>query len=331
MADHGLLVGALVKLRILEGDRERAQRRIRVVANQGDDGRGIQAAAQVGTDRHVSTQLQAHGIDKQIAQRSNGVIERRKRNRRAALGKAPVPVAGDGLATVFLNRQQMPGRQAAYPFKNGIRLDRGPERQCLHQSKRIDAGLLRLNCMQRLDLGGEPEAPATSPVEQRANADAVAHQQQAAALGIPQCNGELAVEVLDKAFTIAVVEVQDDFGVGFGAEPVPHGQQRFAQFDVVEDLTVEAHPDAATRIAHRLGTIDQINDGQARMGQADAPVDVETFGVRSAMRERRDHRLKIAARGFRGRGRAQEAGYATHGRPTGKSVKRYFSQFGFAA
>ena len=39
-----------------------------VIANERDDDRRIEAAGQIGADRHVGAQLQAHRIDQQLVQ-----------------------------------------------------------------------------------------------------------------------------------------------------------------------------------------------------------------------------------------------------------------------
>ena len=68
VAHHRLLVLALVELGVLEGDRERAHRRVGEAADHRDDAGRIESAAEVGADRHVGAQLQAHRVDQQLAQ-----------------------------------------------------------------------------------------------------------------------------------------------------------------------------------------------------------------------------------------------------------------------
>src|SRR5438132_9190625 len=86
-------------------------------------------------------------------------------------------------------------------------------------------------------------------MEHRANADPVAREHQAAARGVPQRNRELAVQLVDEVASLLLVEMDERLGVAAGLEDMPAVFEIGAQFDVVEDLSVEGDPDATVFVA----------------------------------------------------------------------------------
>ncbi len=114
---QGALMHAFVEGRVGKAKREAAQPRLGMPVHDGrDDGR-VQTPRQVGPNRHVSTQLQLHGVDHQAAQLLGGVIF----GHRVVFGggvKGPSPVAF-GLRAMTVYRHHMRWRHAMHTFKNG--------------------------------------------------------------------------------------------------------------------------------------------------------------------------------------------------------------------
>ena len=63
MAGELFLLGRLVELGVLEGEREGPQRSQGLPFDDRRNDRRVQASAQIRTDRNVRAQLNSHGID----------------------------------------------------------------------------------------------------------------------------------------------------------------------------------------------------------------------------------------------------------------------------
>ena len=75
------------------------------------------------------------------------------------------------------------------------------------------------------------------------------------------------------AAAFGLVQVQQDFGVGSGAEDVALGFELFAQFAVVVDFAVEGDDELAVGAVHGLrAALGEVDDGQAAVAQGDAAV-----------------------------------------------------------
>ena len=288
---HRHLVRALVELRLVEGDREGTHRSRCEAAHQGHDARGIQAAAQVGADRHVGAQLQAHGVHQALAQFAHGLVDAGKMRGARLLrrGEDPVPVARERLPAVRLDCQQVPRRQALHPFPRGVRIQRRPIAEGLQQPGHGQARVPRQGREQRPRLRGEPQRAAGPAPVQRPDAGAVARQHQPPAFAVPKRDRKLAVEVFDEAVAVAVVQVDDHLGVGTRVEHVPPRLEVGAQFDEVEDLAVEDRPHRARRVVDRLVASGQVDDRQPRVRQPHAGPDMEAVAVGPPVRQGADH------------------------------------------
>jgi hypothetical protein len=85
---------------------------------------------------------------------------------------------------------------------------------------------------------------------------------QPAVRGVPQRNRELAVQLGDEVESLLLVEMDERFSVAAGLEDMPAAVEIGAQFDVVEDFSVEGDPDTAVFVAQRLAAGAQIDDRQ---------------------------------------------------------------------
>ena len=78
---------------------------------------------------------------------------------------------------------------------------------------------------------------------------------------------------------------------------MPGRDQLRPQLDVVEDLSVECHPDRVALIGHGLPAAGQVDDAQPDVPQAHRPVEVHTPIIRAAVPDRREHPLEHPPRG----------------------------------
>jgi hypothetical protein len=138
------------------------------------------------------------------------------------------------------------------------------------QRVRVERAGHRAAGEQRLDLRGEQEARAVAVKEQRLLAHVVLAQQQRAVAGVPDGEGEHAPQVADAVLAVLLVEVQDDFHVGAGAEAVARREQPLAQLGAVVDLAVADQRDVAGLVEDRLGAALEIDDAQAAEAERDA-------------------------------------------------------------
>ena len=189
------------------------------------------------------------------------------------------------------------GRQLGDVLERRARRQREPECEHLVEGDRIELAADARHLEQRLDLGGESDGSVTHCVVDRPHAGTVARQNQALTACVPDGKGKVAVERLDAVGAPLLVEMDDDLGVGRRLEHVAAGDQLGTQLDVVEDLAVKGDPDGAVLVAHRLLAAVEIDDAEARVGEADVAVDESAIAVRTAMRQRSDHaRQQSAAR-----------------------------------
>jgi hypothetical protein len=87
---------------------------------------------------------------------------------------------------------------------------------------------------------------------QRADANAVAGEENSALGEVDQRDGELALQVLEDAFAVFLVEVDDDLGVGVRAEDVALGLELRLALRIIEQLAVVDDGDGAILVEDRL-------------------------------------------------------------------------------
>ena len=171
----------------------------------------------------------------------------------------------------------MAGQNEAHSRKTGDWAGDGKEAEDV-----VDAADVRL-CFdhsggkQRFDLRREQEDIRSGQraflrpldrIEERTNADAIAGQDQAILPGIPETEGELALEMLEHPFLILFPHVRNEFGVGMRPEDVAFGFQFLALFGVIEKLAIENDPDRAIFIADGLLAVGQTDDAEAAIRQS---------------------------------------------------------------
>src|SRR5262245_29643527 len=90
------------------------------------------------------------------------------------------------------------------------------------------------------------------------------------------------------------VEMDQDFGIALGPEPVAAGFEIAAQLPVIVALAIEDDLNRAVLVADRLVASLQVDDGEPAMRQADTGLAPEPLGVRTAMGDRVAHGLQQA-------------------------------------
>ena len=134
------------------------------------------------------------------------------------------------------------------------------------ERRRVDRGVHPTRREQRRQGGGEAEPARDRRVVKRLDAQAVAAEQHAPAVALPDREREHAVEAADEVLAPGVIGLEQHLGVAVGVEAVALGLELAAQLGVVVDRAVENDAQPQRRIEHRLlGGLGQIHDLQPAM------------------------------------------------------------------
>lgn len=106
--------------------------------------------------------------------------------------------------------------------------------------------------------------------------------------------------------------MHEDLGIRSGVEPVAARDQRFAQFDVVEDFAVECDPDGFILVVDRLLPAVQVDDTEACMTQTRHGIAIVARAVRPAMTQHAYHRFEQRLIDVRTLAQVADACYTTH-------------------
>jgi hypothetical protein len=167
---------------------------------------------------------------------------------------------------------------------------------------------------QRLQLGAEDEfAGFEEGVVQRLDAEAVAHHEQGFVVAVPQREGEHAAKALHASLAPGFPGVDDDFGVGMGAEGVAQCLELRHQILEVVDLAVEDDDDRAVLVEQRLLSGGEVDDRQAAVTESDARFEMQPALVRTPMELGLVHAMQEVARDVAIAEGVEDAGYAAHG------------------
>ncbi|MNO50300.1 hypothetical protein D3C76_406710 [compost metagenome] len=130
---------------------------------------------------------------------------------------------------------------------------------------------------------GKAQALAVARQVQGFDAQAVAGQEQALVVALPDGQGEHAVELGQQGRAPGVVALEQHLGVAVGPEAVAQGLQLLAQFGEVVDGAVEGQRQAQGVVDHRLRrAVRQVHDLQAPMAQGDRALAMEAPGIRAS-------------------------------------------------
>ena len=136
---------------------------------------------------------------------------------------------------------------------------------------------------QRPDLRA-PEQPAVGHrVIERADAHAVAAQDQRARVPVPDRDGVLAPRLFEDRLAVILVEVGPQLGIAARGQAMPARDQLGLQLGVFEHLPVLRDPHGAVFIADRLAASGQVDDRQPPRAHRQARLEVDLLVVRPAM------------------------------------------------
>ena len=274
------LFGALVVCRVVERDRESPQLALLLDLSQGADQTRVEAAGQVGPDRHVRPQSHGDAV-------SQGRLELRVTPRLLRPGPPPAPALDDLAA---LPDQQPARLELLDPGERRLRRLRCPERERLVDAPHVDRRGDLAGGEQRLRLGAEDQCAVVAPRPvQRAHPEPVPHQGQTTSPRLPPGEGELPVQAPEALRTLELEERMDDLRVASRPELHATRAHPFPQLGMVVDLTVVDQDAAGAIVDERLPSVLEIHDRQSGRHQAGARVDQKPEAVRTAMSDRPGH------------------------------------------
>ena len=162
-----------------------------MAAHQRHDGRGIQPARKIGPERRVRTQSQAHRFVEFFAEGRHcfieiGHVRRDARKRRGEIAAGPDAGAIDG--------HERARRHLGDPAKEGGRSRDIAIGEKLAQRILVEPVIHTGKIAQGLDLGGEGVKALAAGHEERLLTEGIARREQPACLGVPQQEGEHAVQ-----------------------------------------------------------------------------------------------------------------------------------------
>ena len=270
-----------------------------VLLHQGDDEGRIDAAGEERPQRHVAPHPHRDGGFQQLPQPL-----RRISFADADLVRKIGPPVGLHFQLVVLPLGVVPGREFAIAFENAVGVRDVLIGQVFVDGSGVDFPRQARQRKQALELAGEEQPARLVAVDERLFAQPVAAEDQAAVLGVPDGDGEHAVEMREALRPFVFIEVNDAFGVALGAELVPRPFQPPPQVAVVVDLAVEDDPNRFVLVSHRLVAAGQVDDreppkaeGDARLGlirRAEAILgEVRSLVIRPPMPQGVRHPLKL--------------------------------------
>ena len=149
--------------------------------------------------------------------------------------------------------------------------------------------------VDRLDLRGEHDLVRRDGIVQRLDAARISAGDQASLPCVPEQEGELALQVLKEIGTVLFVKVDEQLGVGRGAELVASIRQAATQLFVVVQFAVADRGDGIVFVVKGLFAAVQIDDAESNVPQTDAPA-IEnrvSRSVGSAMRDGGAHSRQV--------------------------------------
>ena len=259
--------------------------------------------------RHVRHHLAGHGAAERLAQRRRRL---RVVGPGGSRGGRSLPVARHGKLTVPPD-QPVGGGKAPDGGEDRARRDDVLVGQELVEGVEVDLARHVRGHEQGLDLGREEQAARRARVVERLLARPVAGRHQRARAGVPQDQGEHAVEALDEAGAPLLVGVQGDLDVAAARERVPGRDQLGAQLPVVVDLAVADEVHGAVLGRERLPAPGHVDDGQAAHAEPGPGERHLAVVVGPAVPQRTHHRRELRGGNRPLRIPGGDAGDSAHG------------------
>ena len=245
--------------------------------HHGDDGAGIHPAGQEGTKGYFGHEPLAGGVVQKMEKCLHGVPARSG----VQGARARFPVWGFAQGT---GRPRFPDEaMAGADLPDGA--DCGARREGIAEGEvGLEGGWIEITrdvgvAQDGFEFAAEQESTDRFGVEERFLANPVAGEEGPTAARIPDAEGEHAGKAVDAIVPVFLVEMEDHFGVGVGAEPMAGGLEAGTQVEGVVDLSVEDDPDGVVLVRHRLLATGEVDDGKALHADGDAVVDERTILV----------------------------------------------------
>jgi len=178
-----------------------------------------------------------------------------------------------------------------------MRGQRRPKRENLPKRRRIEPAWQLWRCKRGFDSRSKYKSIAGFAIEQWADPDPVARQQQPLTSLVPQRDRELPVEAMQKVVAVLLIGMHQNLSVAVRRETVSLGLQLTSQLDVIENLAVKNHLYAAVFVAHGLGTTSDINNAQPGVTESNRTAEVLAATVRTAVPQTVGHRPQLSLLG----------------------------------
>ena len=201
------------------------------------------------------------------------------------------------------------------PLENGPRMRHVLIGQIFVEGLRVDLARHARHLQNALQLAGEQQPARLVTVDERLLAQPIAGEHQLLPPGVPNGQGEHAVQMRHELRPFVFVEMDKHFGIAIGAEAMPGPFEPAAEVAEVIDFAVEDDPYRTVFVGQRLFAAGEVDDGQPPMAQGHVwhsrprlckvpgtagggcatvrvPIEVHTFAVRPAMAEHVDHPLE---------------------------------------
>ena len=257
-----------------------------VLGGEGDDGGGIDAAAEEDAHRHVAHQVALHGVFEQrvhVARCRWEIVA----DRLHIEDRSELPLCHPGIG----HGRAMSRQQLADAGEERVRAEGRVEVEVFVESGPTHLGAHLAGRQQRLDLGTEDERAGSRVAEvERLDAETVPGQAEGSALFVPNRQREHALEHRERRLAPFRVGAQGDFGIGAPAKAMSSRFQRLPQRKVVVDFAVVDDGEAPVAAEHRLvAVVGEVDDAEPRVREAQAPARVDAAVVRAAMAKRGRH------------------------------------------
>ena len=138
---------------------------------------------------------------------------------------------------------------------------------------------------KRAKFGSEEKFSAMVGVVERFNAEGIAREDEAFFAGVPDGEGEHAVESGETVGPVFGPSLEKNFRIGLCAEGGSAGFEIAAEFEVVIYLSIKNDVPASICGGHGLGSAGEIENAEAAVAEADGGISVGALGVGPSMKE----------------------------------------------
>jgi len=222
---------------------ERQRHGVEVVAahlsSKPDNGCRIETRREEHAHRHVGDKVIGDAVREHIPQVERGRLRVFRQDCRG------IEIWGHGAWPIGIEPLRRSGRQRANTGKEGVRLGYAAEQEESRVPCRVGCRSDLAARLERLDLRSDAYRLAVVGDVKRLDAEGIAGEQQAAAAVVPEREGEHATQPRDHAHAVALIEMQQNLGVGLRSKDPALGFQFGAQGAEAVDFAVVGDPNQA--------------------------------------------------------------------------------------